>query len=398
MKRDRVAVAVLVAGVVGLSAGVLSGKGVSKKPLYDASDRSRESACDPSRKIFPHDIHLDPKNEAMKEIAGQCSYCHEYVGEKTEKRKGERNGDIRRAGHKTCLSCHGIVSDPKIPSFYALKEEERTICQNCHANQMDASGKEIPDSYNDMDKPLTPISYGIPAEKPCEITYGFDFSHKAHEKTPDGKEVACGLCHQEIRDCFKPKLGPDGKPLLDDFGIEICEEEVNPATKKPEPAHRQMVSTPGHPQCFACHGTKEGTATGEPIIKEAFDKANPKKCDGCHKLNVPTAMRGVSYYVTSRDEWADKFTHRTHTDYLEKRAAKTSKDEGANYNCVSCHKTQVEATTITDIGKRMSKDLNMTSLCFTCHNGSIAFSGTLKCTACHGGSKGTNPPGSHGKK
>jgi hypothetical protein len=396
------------------------------RPVFPVGLLKDEPVCSPVRKTFSHKFHdlKDPKYSAQlaeikknaeakksaTEIAfakqlESCGGCHTGVADAKNLRAGEQIGDVRRPGHKTCLVCHnGAGKDEKMPSFYETDPKKRTICENCHQDALDGAGKPIPGSYNDMTKPLKVISYGASFQDaagkaneamnpPCNVEFGFDFSHKTHATQ------SCKECHEPIRDCKEYKKGPDGKVLIDAYGNPAecaIKADGTPATTS---CDRQVLSSPSHPQCWSCHNSKDSK---DP---QAAEKVKENDCASCHTGAARAAGTGSGSaldtyfsngYHKNRDFWAELFTHSNHMDYIEKAAPGAPKDA----QCRLCHQSQVEADSLVDVGQALYKDIDQRDTCFCCHDGKPAFSPTsatmqFKCFQCHRTSSFTIPAGSH---
>jgi Cytochrome c7 and related cytochrome c len=389
-----------------------------------------DTSCSIDKNTFNHTLHTKPteKNKAaltVKNAKGEvvpttCSTCHSYVAA-DDPARGEMKGDIRRPGHKTCLACHGILPKDQLmsngkpmASFYETKAEARTICANCHSDLLGPDQKPIVGSYNDMTKPLEVTDYGIASDKPpCGIEFGFDFSHKVHA------DQSCSECHAPVADCksyakevkeLNPKLAamlgydkPDAKIPKNEKG-EIIDAYGNPAgcTDKASETlcDQQTLSSPSHAQCWTCHaeGSKKGTDDG----KDPYSKAGADRCESCHAAKPPPedGKKPEEYftapYSKNRDFWANSFTHKNHMASLDKNAPKV--DAGAK--CRVCHRSQVEAESLNDTNKSMSKDIYGKNMCFCCHDGSPAFPGEDMmmgtCKRCHPGEGfAAQPSGSH---
>jgi hypothetical protein len=371
-----------------------------------------EPLCSPDKNTFNHSLHMKPtdankaalsmKNDKGEPAPMRCSSCHSYVNEENAAR-GEKKGDIRRPGHKTCLTCHGIEAQKQkmsngkpVPSFYDKDPKTRTICANCHGDALGPDNKPIVGSYNDMTKPLKAVGYGIASDAPpCDVQFGFDFSHASHA------EQSCADCHGTgVADCKEYKKDDKGNIIRDDFGNpKECVDE-----KSATICDKQTLASPSHPQCWACHDAK--STKGRDGGKDPFAKAGADRCESCHTAKEPPEGGKAADYFTapyskSRNSWAHSFTHKNHMAFLDKNAP--SVDAGAK--CRVCHKSQIEATSLNDTGKTMSKDIYQKNMCFCCHDGNPAFSGTDimnmsgTCYRCHISSGlGPQPGDSHNCK
>jgi hypothetical protein len=370
-----------------------------------------DKTCSQDTKTFNHDLHTKPteknkanltlKNEKGEPIPIKCATCHSFVNADNPARN-EMKGDIKRPGHKTCLTCHGIIPKDQMMSngkpmvsFYDKDPKTRTICANCHGDLLGPDNKPIVGSYNDMTKPLVVVSYGIASDKPpCNITFGFDFSHKTHA------EQSCAMCHTGVADCTEYKKDDKGKVILDAYG-NPAECAVDAKGKSTETlCDKQTISSPSHPQCWTCHDkdSKVGTEGG----RDPYSKAGPDRCESCHTSKAPPEGTGkpeeyfAAPYSKNRDFWANSFTHKNHMASLDRNAPKV--DAGAK--CRVCHRSQVEAESLNDTTNTMSKDIYGKNMCFCCHDGSPAFPGEDimmgTCKRCHPGEGlGAQPPGSH---
>lgn len=403
---------------------------VKGRPIFPVGFNKDEPVCRPDAKSFNHKFHdaTDAKfvemqaakikeAEAKKDTAlaaalkqySSCGGCHVGLSDPAKLRAGESLGDVRRPGHKTCLACHGISNDPKVPSFYETDPKKRTICENCHVDALDDKGNPIPGSYNDMTKPLKVIAYGASVQgagkdaksakaaqslnPPCNVDFGFDFSHKAHATQ------TCQDCHEPIRDCSEYKKGPDGKVILNAYG-NPAECAVSADGKEAKtPCDRQVLTTPSHPQCWTCHNSKNSK---DP---QAAAKVTQDDCEACHSQQARASGSGNSSafetyfskgYHKNRDFWAERFTHDNHMSYVTKAAPSAPKDA----QCRLCHQSQVEAGTLAEVGAALFKDIDQKNTCFCCHNNKVAFGPTnaslqFKCLDCHRGSAFEVPAGTH---
>lgn len=405
-----------------------------KKPAFPINRTKDEKTCSKDKKTFNHNLHLqanDKNKDLLKGIGTNCGYCHTYVAkENMRPNSDEQIGDIRRPGHKACLGCHGIVpKDQKMPSngkpmlsFYTTDPKERTICANCHGDALGPDNKPIAGSYNDMTKPLTVVDYGIASdEPPCDVEFGFDFSHKTHA------EQSCRECHAPIADCkeyvketkdLPPEVAkalgldkPDAKPTRDAEGY-IVDGYGNRAwcAKKDGKdsatlCDQQVLSSPSHPQCWACHA-KDATR-GKETGKNPYDKAGADRCDTCHVKPDKPSEGGLGVdslgeyfnskgYHKNRDFWAQYFTHKNHMAYLTDQAPKAPEDA----QCRICHQSQVEADSLGDVSKALHTDIDQKNMCFCCHDGNPAFTAydimMTGCFECHDQADATPAaPGKH---
>jgi hypothetical protein len=306
-----------------LVATALSGKVTDPKPTYRADDFPRERSCTDKVKAFPHDSHVGF-------TGGDCGGCHVLVT-KENALPGETRGEIRRPDHAACLECH---ADQKgRASFFEKDPAKRTICLTCHVPRLGADKLPVPGSERAMTARPGQLNYSAPDQKPCDIEYGFDFSHAAHR----GK--GCDFCHKVLGE-------PADKTAL-------------------------MVSTPGHPECFGCHS--------DDADPRAAAAASPKKCRGCHSLKGEPDV-ATSYAEGGRDDFAQKFPHRKHLGIIEGKYS----GEGEKRRCLRCHEGVDDSTRRSEGAAYPAKHKAMSNACFCCHNSDdpLAF-GTSDCTKCH---------------
>lgn len=318
------ALAIALSAAVLLSSGALLGKVTKPKPQYNVKEIPAEKACNETKRAFPHARHVPLQG-------GACDGCHVLVTTKNAL-PGERPGEIRRPNHAPCLECHS--DHPNRPSFFEKDDAKRTICQSCHSERADEKGKLVAGSENDPHAAPAGLDYSSPAQKPCDLGYGLDFSHAAHNTSI----ASCDSCHSVLQD-------------------------------KDEPTGALMVSTPGHPECFRCHDDGKS--------KQAQEAAVPSRCTACHtEQGSPNARR--SYVSSGRDDFASHFGHASHLDRHMKAALE---GRSGNKRCLSCHAALAETSSL--FAPAAAKVVS-SSTCFCCHyEGSTAAFGPKKCKECH---------------
>jgi hypothetical protein len=303
--------------VFSLVTGGVFAKVTQPKPRYNRAQTPSEKACVESKVAFKHTLHTS--------LGLSCNGCHELIT-KENLEKGETIGEIRRPDHGDCISCHG-ENKTGGSYFFEPDDAKRTICASCHTPRKESNGKPVDGSENDPIARPDILDYSNPQEKPCNPTYGFEFSHYSHASQ------GCIDCHS-----------------------------VNEMT----------VKGPSHATCFRCHD-KGNNAKAAAV-------ANPETCKTCHPFEGKESAK-LSYLSGGREDFFSQYSHQTHI----KRIETASPDKKPVAICESCHNIDASFSLMQDQNLHPGKDKQLTGACFCCHyEGSTkGFSSKSNCTMCH---------------
>lgn len=248
-----------------------------------------------------------------------CKLCH------VRAEKG--SVELQRPGHKQCEICHADAFQ------HASKLQ---ICDQCHRTSAPSSATDLL-PYPRYEKQRNVLN---------------EFSHARHidaQARVDGRSgfrADCTFCHH-----------------FDAQGI--------------------LATSPGHPQCAACHNKPQT----KPVLSAASTTADCRACHAPEEIENPgpvTARRNIPAHVTS-GAWANiKFSHVAHFRARQRYGL----------DCTSCHRAVLASTNLASL------TLPMMLECVACHNNSRSMpaeSHLSNCQACHIDRESGAAPVSHAR-
>ena len=243
----------------------------------------------------------------QKKADGQCNFCHSDVRYAATWPKREPRLKMDHSAHiervkEDCSQCHSRLSEPRHP---ATLSDGHAACLKCHDHAQQYSDARCDTCHVDLASyPLVPVS---------QVSHQGDFLRR-HASVARSSQQSCGTCHEQnfCLDCHeKTAMVPVETKLVDrpdrrfihrqDFlGRHSVESRMDPAS------------------CQRCHSTNT--------------------CETCHENSRVSA--GLSARDPHPPGWSLPGSGAFHGDAARRNISSCASchDQGAQSNCVQCHK------------------------------------------------------------
>jgi len=287
--------------------------------------RSQKPKTPPKPKVdytkFSHTTHVVTQKLA-------CSSCHKVPAKNfKEVRKGDAAfPDVTDfPEHSSCLTCHK-------EQFFARERPAPSICSNCHiaVTPKDTTRWLFP-SLGDVTDPklkrrefVSEFGVGFPHDKHIDVV-GLNLGRRQlftnvlfQEKKP-APPKSCPVCHETYQPQGKSSeeyLVKPPKNIGDNFWLKKGTFKTIPNS---------------HTICFTCHSADSGIAP------------EPKNCEMCHKLVMPTPLKVDFDPKLATTMGADKFMVARWGRRQSSGAFRHEGGEHPDLSCLNCHKVDNEA-------------------------------------------------------
>ena len=270
-----------------------------------------------------------------------CNSCHKVPS---------KNWNVVRKGdaafqdvtdfpeHPSCLKCHR-------EQFFARERPAPAICSNCHiaVTPKDTARWLFP-SLGDLTDPklkrrdfVSDFGVGFPHDKHIDVvgmimppsTHRTSFVNVLFQEKKAGPPKSCPVCHETYQPQGKSSEEYVVKPpktLGDAFWLKKGTFKTIPTS---------------HTICFTCHNADSGISP------------EPKNCEICHKLVVPTPFKVDFDPAAAAAMGADKMMW---ARWGRRQSAGAFRHEGGEHpdlSCLNCHK--VDAATFSTIDPKTMK-------------------------------------------
>ena len=270
--------------------------------IYDAKDLSAAANALPDEAKCL-ECHKEQKTE------GKCSFCHSDVKfaaawpKRTPHLKLDHAAHIERV-KEDCSKCHGRLYEPngEVPL-----SDGHNACFACHEHEQHFAQANCAECHVDLKQyPLKPIA---------EFSHQGDFLRR-HATAARAEGASCATCHEQnyCLDCHARTAMTSLHVVLPDRPDRSFIHRNDFISRHPIEARADPAS------CLRCHA--------------------PSSCEQCHRAEnvAPTSLNARSPHPSG---WVLPGSGAFHGDAARRDIANCASchDQGAQSNCVQCHKS-----------------------------------------------------------